>query len=225
MFENVCVHSCSCSSTIALTYVTKDACVANNLNWDDLGFCQCYENARNYDETECVGRALVYSAPYFRFDTVFESMFAVFLISRGAQWDYFLYDTFKTAVENVWDYDNITTLIGAVCYYLCVVLIGQYFITSLVVATVISSYNRWHHEENKLLLNISVHKSLQRISQFLTTFRKKHCRLPPLPDNLIAQYCLNFVDSLRYKFFIFGCIALNMVVLALQSYPENRCVC
>ena len=176
----------------------------------------------DYESYECVGAALTYSAPYFRFDTIFESLFAVFLISRGAQWDYFLYDTFAEAFEDIWDYDNVTTVIGAAFYYLCVVLIGQYFITSLVVAIVISSYNRWHHEENKLLLNISVHKSLQRISQFLTTFRRKHCRLPPLPDNLIAQYCLNFVDSKQYKYFIFGCIFTNMLVLAAQAYPYNE---
>ncbi len=56
------------------------------MKWNSIvSDCVCNNNA-----------ALAWSSPYFRFDDILLSFFSVFLIARGAQWDYFLYESYST---------------------------------------------------------------------------------------------------------------------------------
>ena len=92
------------------------------------------------DEATCeLNPALVFSSPYFRFDDIFSALFSVFLISRGAQWDYFLYESYSNIglKDSSVDLHDTETIVSSGTYFLCVVFIGQYCLLSLFICSLI----------------------------------------------------------------------------------------
>ena len=230
---------CSCNDVLASNILlTKTECEGKNLYqgtiWDDItGDCKCdFSIVYKLKESICEKNpALTYSSPYFRFDDIFSALFSVFLISRGAQWDYFLYESYSNVGLNSdkisVDLHDTETIVSSGTYFLCVVFIGQYCLLSLFMAIIISNYIRYYNEESKLLLNYKQQKSLQRITIFIKTFRTKYCKISPFINHddtksdfifIIKKLCLKLVDSTIFHYIIYSMIILNILISCINHY-------
>ncbi|ETO17772.1 hypothetical protein RFI_19539, partial [Reticulomyxa filosa] len=173
--------------------------------------CQCGSDFTSLRSSDCVGPALTYNSRYFRFDSTSEAFFAVFLVFRGAEWDNFLQNVFKKLSGGSLQFSQIQNLAVASVFFIVTVLIGQFFLVSLLTSIVISTYLRYCNEDTQLLLNVDAHKNLQQIHKFLEIFRRRGCRLHPLPTNSISEKCFRFVQSKEFHWFIFACIVANAI--------------
>ena len=86
-------NGCSCNDVLAQTVWTMVECSSSpGLQWSEPDVrCECdWDAVSSLSQSECTGTAVSWSAAYFRFDNIHSSFFSMFMIARGAEWDYFV---------------------------------------------------------------------------------------------------------------------------------------
>eukprot|EP01083_Nonionella_stella_P169745 576267_1 len=217
-------NHCACNHTLALTIDTQPECTSlPGVEWNDIyGNCKCMvptHDSSALSQEECNGNPVALSwstSSLFQFNNISSSLCSVFLISRGANWGYFISDL-----------EMNMNILSSGSYFLVVVFLGQFCLCSLFMAMMITNYNRYYNEESKLLINYKQQKTLQRVNIFISTFGSKYCKISPF-INLdhdrklyIFKYrtlCHRIVDSSAFRYLMYIAIICNVLICSSFHY-------
>jgi len=116
---------------------------------------------------------------------------------------------------------DTATMVASSWYFVAVVVVGQYALSALLMAIVISNFIRFYNEETKLLLNYKVQKHLQRISIFTATFRSGFCKMPPFLRRRDCRFaiwyelrrrCLSVTESAITRYIVHSVILMHFAI-------------
>ena len=148
---------------------------------------------------------------YLNFNTIWESMFALFVLSTKSDWHEFMYrGTQITGIDNI-PKEGSNMLVSL--FFVVFIVVGNFFLLNLLVGVVISTYNREKEAGGKNIL--LTEKQMKWLQNKIMLIQSKPMLRMKLPLNEWRQPFFYLAEFIWFDRFIYSCILTNTAALAV----------
>ncbi|ETO18858.1 hypothetical protein RFI_18382 [Reticulomyxa filosa] len=191
------------------------------------------QDPNQYPDKESCKNGVVWVNAGFNFDNVFSSLLTIFKVTNFAHW----FEELASSMATVSDFKQAVPFHRpeAAVYFVCVALIGGFFLWNILVSVVVDSFMRIKKEEETTGLVtqdqaiwIQTRRYVERFP-LLNSLKEPHAKWRQLITTLLFEEeeeeeeeakVFALVTNDYFEYFIVGCIVVN-VVFMMSSYEKQ----